>query len=175
MGRGLGRRRLALSVGGITVAAGIGAGAVAFADSQGSTQFSDGIGTVSNRLVVTGNGGPAGDGNTGQTLLRLPGFGNFTVTECSFPSTSGPPGPQAAITFTNTTSIPIETYASETVGSGGPVLAPGQSEQVLSGVVPMMLAGGTGPGRRVATVVLGDMTASDTCTFNIQATAQRAG
>jgi hypothetical protein len=169
---------------GLVVAVTVAASAIAVASGGGSSQFSGQALTISNILAAPVNAGPNGDGNTGARLLRIPRIGDLTVSHCT---TNGfPNGDNKRLTFTNTATIPIATagtFSPIFVGNdNAPIIAPGESGTIAFGGgtnIPstILLTGGSGSNRRVATLTLNgrfDSTANQ-CDFEVQATIQYAG
>jgi hypothetical protein len=154
----------------------IAAGAVALASSGSAGQFSGPTQTVSNRLFTPPNTGPNHDGNSGALLLRLPGFGDLTITRCTLIN-----GFDAAnVSYHNTSGVPVDILGEDPVRGG--TYVPGQTAGLQSwtsqggpvlGIA--LLAAGQGPQRRVATMQMGNLfgTAGE-CTFDAQATVQFA-
>jgi hypothetical protein len=158
----------------MAVLTGVGAGAVAVASGSGSEQFGGRAHVVSNRLLAAPNTGPSGDGNSGALLLRLPGFGDFIVNRCTFSNGVD----NEAIGFRNTSGIPIDVIGTSAFGRS-PTFAPGESSTILflggaGAPSHLLLAGGDGLQRRVASVDLATLFENNACSFDIQATPQFA-
>ena len=167
-----------LAVLGLVVVGGVAAGAVALASSGEQGQFSGRTVVVSNRVLTPANSGPNGDGNSGDLLLSLPGFGDFTITGCKFVNGVT----NANFSFRNTADIPVDLIGVSAFNRQ-PTFAPGESAVVefISGLgrpsfnEQFLLTGGTGTERRVASLQFGFVfTAADQCSFSVQATAQAA-
>jgi hypothetical protein len=155
----------------------IAAGAVALASSGSAGQFSGPTQTVSNRLFTPPNTGPNHDGNSGALLLRLPGFGDLTITRCALINGFFN---DAIVSYHNTSGVPVDILGEFPVFGG--TFVPGQTAVLQfftsqGGPVKSnaVLAAGQGPQRRVATMQMGNLfgTAGE-CTFDAQATAQFA-
>jgi hypothetical protein len=148
---------------------------VALAAKDDQSQFSGRALIVSNRLFTSANTGPNGDGNSGDLLLRLPGFGDFTITGCTF----GNGVSRSVLSFRNTTDIPVELIGGGAFGRG-PTYMPGESAIVdfyfgpVGGLGRYLLAAGTAEQRRVAPVEIAFTFDAPTnqCRWNAQATAQ---
>ena len=153
------------------------AGAVAFASRDGEEQLSGRALTVSNRVLAEPNTGPEGDGNSGELLLRLPGFGDFTITGCTFRNGV----PNSNFSFRNTANVRVEVIGISAFNRD-PTFAPGESAIVEffggqhSQPRDLLLTAGMGEQLRVASIHLTSLfeTATNQCSFVIQATAQSA-